>query len=46
MALSGGIAKYSLKTLASGTHTITATYSGDTNNEPGEPAGLTQRIEP
>ena len=46
VALSGATAKYSLKTLASGTHTITATYSGDGNNEPSESAGFIETIEP
>ncbi len=42
----GATAKYSLKTLASGTHTITAIYGGDGNNEPSESAGFTETIEP
>jgi hypothetical protein len=46
VALSGKTARYSLKALAVGTHTITATYDGDTNNEPSEPAGVTETIEP
>jgi hypothetical protein len=46
VALSGKTAKYSLKTLAPGTHTITAIYNGDGNNEPSESAGITETIEP
>jgi hypothetical protein len=41
-----GAAKYSLKKLTSGTHTIVATYSGDSNNEPGKSTSITHTIEP
>jgi predicted secreted protein len=43
---SGGIAKYSLKTLAPGEHTITATYNGGANTETSTSSGFTETIEP
>jgi Bacterial Ig-like domain (group 3) len=46
VALSGKTAKYSFKKLTSGTHTIVATYNGDSNSEPGESTSVTQTIEP
>jgi hypothetical protein len=39
----GGAAKYTTKTLASGTHTITATYNGS-NSFTGSSASLTQTV--
>ena len=42
--LVGKVAKYSMKTLAPGTHEITATYNGDGNYEPSESASLSQVI--
>jgi hypothetical protein len=43
-SLSGGVAKLTTKTLASGTHTITATYNGSTSFT-GSSASLTQTVE-
>jgi hypothetical protein len=43
VSLSGGAAKYTTKTLASGTHTITATYNGS-NSFTGSSASLTQTV--
>jgi hypothetical protein len=42
--LSGANATYSLKTLPPGEHAITASYSGDANNEPGQSEPLLQTI--
>jgi hypothetical protein len=42
-ALSGGVAKFTTSTLASGTHTITATYSGNTSFT-GSAGSLTQTV--
>jgi hypothetical protein len=42
--MSGASAAYSLKTLPPGEHTITATYSGDANNEASKSAPLTQTV--
>jgi hypothetical protein len=46
VTLSGSTAKYSLKTLASGEHKITATYNGGPDNAPSESSSITQTIEP
>ncbi len=46
VTLSGSIAKYSLKSLTVGEHTVTATYSGGPNNEPSESSSYTETIEP
>ena len=43
VALSGAAAKFTISTLASGTHTITATYSGSTSFI-GSSASLTQIV--
>jgi hypothetical protein len=43
VALSGGVAKYTTKTLTSGTHSITATYNGSTSFD-GSSASLTQTV--
>ena len=43
MGLSGGAAKFTTKTLTSGTHTITATYNGSTSFD-GSSASLTQTV--
>ncbi len=42
-ALSGGVAKFTTSTLASGKHNITATYNGSTNFI-GSSASLTQTV--
>jgi Bacterial Ig-like domain (group 3) len=39
----GGAAKFATSTLASGTHTITATYNGNTSFD-GSSASLTQTV--
>ncbi len=41
-----GIAKYPLKKLAAGEHTITATYAGGTNTESSKSSGYTETIDP
>jgi trimeric autotransporter adhesin len=41
---SGGEAKFTTKTLTSGTHTITATYGGSTSFDGGNSAALTQTV--
>jgi uncharacterized repeat protein (TIGR03803 family) len=43
VSLSGGVAKFTTKTLASGTHVITATYNGNINFI-GSSASLTQTV--
>ena len=45
LPLSGGAASFPLKSLASGTHSITASYSGDANYEPAE-GTISQVISP
>jgi Big-like domain-containing protein/IPT/TIG domain-containing protein len=42
--LSGASVSYPLKSLSPGTHEITATYSGDPNNEPSKSPTVTQTI--
>ena len=42
-SLSGGVAKFTTSTLASGKHTITATYNGSTSFT-GSSASLTQMV--
>jgi hypothetical protein len=44
VALSGGEAKFTTSTLASGTHTITATYTGSTDFTGSSSAPLTQTV--
>jgi hypothetical protein len=43
VALNGGVASYATSTLATGTHTITATYNGSTSFD-GSSASLTQNV--
>ena len=43
VGLSGGVAKFTTSTLASGKHTITATYNGSTSFT-GSSASLTQTV--
>jgi hypothetical protein len=43
VALSGGVAKFTTSTLASGSHNITATYNGSTSFD-GSSASLTQTV--
>jgi hypothetical protein len=45
VTLSGGVASYTTSTLASGTHTITATYSGSTSFDGSSSAPLTQTVD-
>jgi hypothetical protein len=40
---SGGVAKFTTSTLTAGSHTITATYNGNTNFY-GSSASLTQKV--
>lgn len=42
--LSGGTASFTTSSLAVGSHSITAKYSGDTNNSAGTSAALTQTV--
>ncbi len=42
--LSGGIATYSTSTLAVGTHSITAAYGGDGNDNPSTSSTVTQKV--
>ncbi len=44
VGVNGGVAKFTIKTLASGTHNITATYNGSNNFIPSS-ASLTQTVE-
>ncbi len=44
VALTGGIATYSTTYTAAGSHSITAAYSGDANNQPSTSAVLTQVV--
>jgi hypothetical protein len=43
-ALSAGSASFTIATLATGSHTITASYSGDANNSPSVSAGQTVTV--
>ncbi len=44
--LAGGVASFSISTLAQGTHSITAVYSGDANDAASTSAALTQTVNP
>jgi hypothetical protein len=44
VSVSGGAAKYTTSTLASGTHSITATYNGTPTFNGGRSASLTQTV--
>ncbi|OJV95893.1 MAG: hypothetical protein BGO39_21540 [Chloroflexi bacterium 54-19] len=44
VALSGGIATYTTSALSTTNHTITASYSGDSNNSPGDSNTVNQQI--
>ena len=44
IGVSGGIAKFTTKTLASGTHTITATYNGSASFDGSSSVPLIQTV--
>ncbi|HEX7925754.1 MAG TPA: Ig-like domain repeat protein, partial [Bradyrhizobium sp.] len=44
VTLAGGVATFTTSTLASGSHSITATYGGDGNNTPSTSAALAQSV--
>ncbi|WP_342728508.1 Ig-like domain repeat protein [Bradyrhizobium sp. B097] len=44
VALAGGVATFTTSSLATGSHTITAVYSGDSNNTASMSAALTQTV--
>src|SRR5205807_9564973 len=44
VALSGGVAAFSISTLSTGSHSITASYAGSNDNRPSNSATLTQTV--